>query len=195
MMDDAPPSRGASGTTGEGDGARPIEAHGVIGDQGTVALVADDGTVDFLCWPGFDSPGVFAALLDPARGGSFALAPVLDGARRRQTYFPDTNILLTRFSALQGVTEVTDFMPFPEPGGGGPRLVRRVRVIRDSRVMCWIAVDRAMRLATKRSLRAPLARWRETRDAISASVWDEFWDEERGHFVAAKGRRTSMGRC
>lgn len=55
------------------------------------------------------------------------------------------------------------------------------------RVMCWVAVDRAMRLATKRSLRAPLARWHETRDAISASVWDEFWDAERGHFVAARG--------
>jgi len=67
----------------DGDAPRPIEAHGIIDDQGTVALVADDGTVDFLCWPGFDSPSVFAALLDPASGGSFALSPEMDGARRR----------------------------------------------------------------------------------------------------------------
>ena len=109
---------------------RPIEAHGVIGDQGTAALVADDGTVDFLCWPGFDSPSVFAALLDPERGGAFALAPVLDGARRRQMYLPDTNVLLTRFAAADGVGEIIDFMPFPEQDGGAPRLIRRVRAIR-----------------------------------------------------------------
>lgn len=107
-----------------------IEAHGVIGDQATAALVADDGTIDFLCWPGFDSPSVFAALLDPERGGGFALAPMLDGARRRQMYLPDTNVLLTRFAAPDGVGEIIDFMPFPEPNGGGPRLVRRVRAIR-----------------------------------------------------------------
>ena len=108
---------------------RPIEAHAVIGDQGTVALVADDGTVDFLCWPRFDSPSIFAALLDGGLGGTFELAPVLDGARRRQMYLPDTNVLLTRFLAAGGVGEITDFMPFPEPNGGGPRLVRRVRAV------------------------------------------------------------------
>ena len=107
----------------------PIEAHGVIGDQGTAALVADDGTVDFLCWPGFDGPSVFAALLDPERGGAWSIAPALDGLRRRQMYLPDTNVLLTRFAAPGGVGEITDFMPFPEPDGT-PRLVRRVRAAR-----------------------------------------------------------------
>ena len=56
-----------------------------------------------------------------------------------------------------------------------------------SRVMCWVAVDRAMRLAQKRSLPAPLVRWQDVRDAIRASVWQEFWDEPLGHFVAARG--------
>ncbi len=107
----------------------PIEAHGVVGDQGTAALVADDGTVDFLCWPGFDGPSVFAALLDPERGGAWSIAPALDGSRRRQMYLPDTNVLLTRFAAPGGVGEITDFMPFPEPDGT-PRLVRRVRAAR-----------------------------------------------------------------
>ena len=108
---------------------RAIEAHGVIGDQGTAALVADDGTVDFMCWPGFDGPTVFAALLDPERGGAWTVAPTLDGARRRQMYLPDTNVLITRFSSPEGVGEIVDFMPFPEPGGQ-PRLVRRVRAVR-----------------------------------------------------------------
>ena len=108
---------------------RPIEAHGVIGDQGTAALVADDGAIDFLCWPEFDSPSVFAALLDPARGGAWEIAPALDGARRRQIYLPDTNVLLTRFASPEGVGELTDFMPFPEPGGS-PIVIRRVRAVR-----------------------------------------------------------------
>ena len=110
-------------------GPCPIEAHGVVGDQGTAALVADDGTVDFLCWPGFDGPSVFAALLDPERGGAWSIAPALDGGRRRQMYLPDTNVLLTRFAAPGGVGEITDFMPFPEPDAA-PRLVRRVRAVR-----------------------------------------------------------------
>jgi len=106
----------------------PIEAHGVVGDMGTAALVADDGAVSFLCWPNFDSPSVFAALLDPARGGVWTLAPVLDVARGRQMYVPDTNVLLTRWLTPNGAAEVVDFMPFPEPGGR-PRLVRRARTM------------------------------------------------------------------
>lgn len=108
---------------------RPIEAHGVIGDMGTAALVADDGTVSFLCWPGFDGPSVFAALLDPARGGAWRIAPLLDGARGRQMYLPDTNVLLTRWLSPEGAAELADFMPLPEPGGR-PRLVRRVHATR-----------------------------------------------------------------
>ena len=110
--------------------ARPIEAHGVIGDQGAVALVADDGTVDFLCWPGFDSPSVFASLLDPGRGGAWSIAPLMRVARPRQLYMPDANVLLPRVPAPDGVGEIMDFMPFPEPERGSPRLVRRVRAAR-----------------------------------------------------------------
>jgi GH15 family glucan-1,4-alpha-glucosidase len=58
----------------------------VIGDLATVALVGMCGSIDFLCWPRFDSPSVFAALLDPERGGRFRIAPLLDGARQRQLY-------------------------------------------------------------------------------------------------------------
>src|SRR5262252_5301357 len=74
----------------------PIENHGIVGDLNTVALVALDGTVDFLCFPRFDSPSVFASLLDPERGGKFCIHPEFNGVRRRQLYLPDSNNLLTR---------------------------------------------------------------------------------------------------
>jgi GH15 family glucan-1,4-alpha-glucosidase len=77
----------------------PIENHGVIGDLSTVALVGTDGSIDFMCLPEFDSPSVFAALLDDRCGGRFQLAPLLEGAPEKQLYLPDTCVLLTRFLA------------------------------------------------------------------------------------------------
>ena len=94
----------------------PIEDHGVVGDTHTAALVATDGSVDFMCFPHFDSPSLFAALLDDERGGRFELAPMLDGVRHRQLYLPDTNILLTRFLSHDGVAEISDFMPVSSRG-------------------------------------------------------------------------------
>src|ERR1035441_5271370 len=63
---------------------RAIGEHGIIGNLGTAALVALDGTIDFLCWPNLDSPSIFAALLDPDEGGEFSLAPTLRGTRTIQ---------------------------------------------------------------------------------------------------------------
>ena len=107
----------------------PIEAHGVVGDLQTAALVATDGTVDFLCLPRFDSPSVFASLLDCERGGRFELRPELADARHRQLYLPDTNVLLTRFLAPQGVAEISDFMPVHAELHPS-RVVRRVKTVR-----------------------------------------------------------------
>ena len=76
---------------------QPIENYGVIGNLNTVALVGMNGSIDFMCFPRFDSPTIFAALLDHAKGGCFKIAPVSGGLRTRQMYLPDTNILLTRF--------------------------------------------------------------------------------------------------
>jgi GH15 family glucan-1,4-alpha-glucosidase len=92
---------------------RPIESCGVIGDLHTVALVAIDGTIDWCCMPQFDSPSVFAALLDESKGGHFKLAPEQAGTNR-QMYMPETNVLLTRFLRSEGVGEVIDFMPVRE---------------------------------------------------------------------------------
>ena len=112
-------------------GYLPIEEHGVIGDLRTVALVGTDGTIDWYCPSRFDAPSVFAALLDKERGGSFRIAPAHAGWKSRQLYFPDTNILITRFLSEEGVAEVIDFMPVMRPGDGGrDRVVRTVLGIR-----------------------------------------------------------------
>ncbi|NUT95782.1 MAG: glycoside hydrolase family 15 protein [Saccharothrix sp.] len=109
----------------------PIEAHGLVGDLQTAALVAADGTVDWWCVPRFDSPSVFAALLDAERGGHCRIGPVGDRRPGRQLYFPDTAALITRFTTATGVGEVVDFMP---PAGTTPttrrRLVRMARCVR-----------------------------------------------------------------
>ena len=107
----------------------PVADHGLIGDLRTVALVGTDGTIDWYCCPSFDSPSVFAAILDAGRGGSFELAADAP-ARSKQFYFPDTNVLITRFFTEDGVGEVHDFMPIT----GDPREASRHRLIR--RVLC-----------------------------------------------------------
>ncbi|HEY5988561.1 MAG TPA: glycoside hydrolase family 15 protein [Streptosporangiaceae bacterium] len=108
-----------------------ISDHGLIGDLQTAALVTTGGTVDWFCSPRFDSPSVFAALLDAERGGYFGIAPATDEYVSRQLYFPDTAILITRFLTPDGVGEITDFMPV---AGTTPtdrhRLVRMLKVVR-----------------------------------------------------------------
>src|SRR5881628_1750206 len=107
----------------------PIGDYGVIGDLHTVALVGMDGSIDFLCLPHFDSPSVFAALVDAERGGRFQIAPLFECAARKQLYLPDTNVLLTRFLDAHGVAEVSDFMPV-EDAGQAHNLVRRAKTVR-----------------------------------------------------------------
>ena len=122
-----------------------IENHGVIGDLDTIALVGTDGSIDFMCLPEFDSPSVFAALLDDQRGGRFQLAPLLDGAREKQLYLPDTCVLLTRFLASGGVAEVSDFMPIGN-AGQSHAVVRRAKTVRGEvrfRMICQPQFDYA----------------------------------------------------
>jgi GH15 family glucan-1,4-alpha-glucosidase len=121
--------------------SEPIENHGVVGDLKTVALVDMNGTIDFMCWPRFESPSMFASLLDAERGGTFELAPDLEHMRRRQMYLPDTNVLLTRFLSATGVAEISDFMTVTE---GKQQLIRRVKAIRNPirfRMRCAPAFD------------------------------------------------------
>lgn len=110
----------------------PIADHGVIGDLQTAALVTTDGTIDWFCCPRFDSPSVFAALLDREQGGYFRITTHEPDYTTRQFYFPDTAILITRFMAASGVGEIVDFMPIdrPEQATMRHRLVRLVRIVR-----------------------------------------------------------------
>jgi GH15 family glucan-1,4-alpha-glucosidase len=117
--------RRESGTWVPGAGYLPIADHGVVGDLRTVALVGVDGTIDWYCPGRFDAPSVFATILDKSRGGYFRIAPV-EECSTRQLYFPDTNVLITRFLSPTGVAEVQDFMPL----GGSSRLIRRIVGVR-----------------------------------------------------------------
>ncbi len=124
---------------------QPIENHAVVGDLNTVALVSLEGTIDFMCFPRFDSPTIFASLLDPVHGGSFEIAPTMRGIKHRQLYLPDSNILLTRFLAADGVAEISDFMPVEE-ATSAHNLVRRVKTVRGEvqyRVCCAPRFDYA----------------------------------------------------
>jgi GH15 family glucan-1,4-alpha-glucosidase len=127
---------------------QPIENYGIIGDMHSVALVGMDGSIDWLCFPHFNSPSVFAAILDNEIGGRFRISPVESGENRKQLYWPDTNVLITRFFTPDGVGEITDYMPVgvPANGHGYHQLIRRVRVVRGEmtfRMECTPAFDYA----------------------------------------------------
>src|SRR3712207_2361782 len=128
---------------------QPIENYGIIGDLHSVALVGMDGSIDWLCLPHFDSPSVFAAILDDEKGGRFKIAPVSGDLTRKQLYWPDTNVLVTRFFTPDGVAEVTDYMPVDAASSnrrGEHQLIRRVEVVRGEvafRMECSPAFDYA----------------------------------------------------
>ncbi|WP_095197361.1 glycoside hydrolase family 15 protein [Pseudomonas sp. Irchel 3A7] len=107
----------------------PIDAHGIIGDMRSAALVNDKGSVDFFCWPEFDNPSIFCSLLDTPEAGIFQLSPDLPDARREQIYLPDTNVLQTRWLSDRAVVEITDLLPIGDSEDDLPVLMRRVRVV------------------------------------------------------------------
>ena len=127
---------------------QPIEDYGIIGDMHTVALVGKNGAIDWFCVPRFDSPSVFGALLDEEKGGSFRIAPQTDGITCKQLYWPESNVLITRFLSPDGVGEITDFMPvgLPQKEQQLHQLVRRVHVVRGTmsfRMECFPAFNYA----------------------------------------------------
>ena len=113
---------------------QPIENYGLIGNMRTTALVGMNGSIDWMCFPHFDSPSVFAAILDDVKGGRFKIAPVPDGVKSKQYYWPDTNVLVTRFHSPTGVGRVIDFMPVGYGTSDCIRhgLIRRVQALRGS---------------------------------------------------------------
>jgi GH15 family glucan-1,4-alpha-glucosidase len=108
----------------------PIAEHGVIGDLHTVALVGTDGTIDWYCPERFDAPSVFASILDAEKGGHYRISPARSEHVTKQLYFPDTNVLITRFLTPHGVGEVQDFMPIHRDPDHRRQLLRRVIAVR-----------------------------------------------------------------
>ncbi len=127
---------------------QPIENYGLIGNMHTTALVGMNGSIDWFCFPYFDSPSIFAAILDEHKGGWFKIAIKGNTATQKQYYWPDTNVLVTRFLSTQGVGDVVDFMPvgLKETDVGYHGIVRRVQAIRGNvtfRLECFPAFNYA----------------------------------------------------
>jgi GH15 family glucan-1,4-alpha-glucosidase len=128
----------------------PIEDYGVIGDLRTVALVGVNGSIDWFCYPRIDSPSVFGRLLDADHGGHFQIVPAADGMTWRQQYWPDTNVLVTRFFSEEGMAELIDFMPLGTDRADAISdehcLIRQVQVLRGHvtlQMTCEPAMDYA----------------------------------------------------
>ena len=111
---------------------QPIEDYGIIGNMRTLALVGIDGSIDWFCYPHFDSPSVFCSILDDKKGGRFKIAPAATDVTRKQLYWPETNVLVTRFLSPEGVGDIRDFMPL-EPSKSDSRGSRLVRLVTTNR--------------------------------------------------------------
>ncbi len=151
-----------------------IESYGVIGNMRTVALVSREGSIDWMCFPQFDSPSIFGALLDDAGGGRFSIRPCgASPGTCKQLYWPDTNVLVTRFLSADGVGEIEDFMPVGSAvGSDRNQIVRRVSVVRGSMqfdIACEPAFDYA-RVAPKVTLKSNGAVFEDTGGRVGLAL-------------------------
>ena len=128
-------------------GYTAIEDYGLIGNMKTVALVSKEGSIDFMSFPTFDSPTIFAKLLDAGIGGSFSVTPQMDDCKTKQLYLPGTAVLLTRFFSEDGIAELTDYMPVDQGSAKKSNaIVRQIKTVRGSityRMKCAPAFDYA----------------------------------------------------
>ncbi|MEO1090489.1 MAG: glycoside hydrolase family 15 protein [Pseudomonadota bacterium] len=127
-----------------------ISNYGIIGDMRSAALVSINGSIDWLCMPRFDSPSVFAAILDDTKGGCFQICPAdIPASRFKQFYWPDTNVLVTRFLQEAAAAELVDFMPVGDDSGfdsSRRQIIRRITAVRGQmklRMECRPAFDYA----------------------------------------------------
>jgi GH15 family glucan-1,4-alpha-glucosidase len=120
------------------NGYAPLRDYAVIGDGRSVALIAQDGSVDWLAWPDLDSPSVFAAVLDHARGGRFVLQPDVPYVTDRR-YLPGSNVLETTFTTAGGTVRLTDALTLPDAHSLAPgrELVRRIEGLAGSVPLSW----------------------------------------------------------
>ena len=152
----------------------PLREYAAIGDGRTVALVARDGAIDWLCLPNLDSASVFAAILDAERGGHFTLRP-REPYEARRRYLADTNVLETTFTTSTGVVRVTDTMTLPGVALGPAReLVRRVEAVSGHAPMTWRVEPRFGYGAapTRFECRRPYPVATSGSDALAVCTWD-----------------------
>lgn len=177
----------------------PIREYGAIGDGRTVALIASDGSIDWLCLPNLDSPSVFGALLDHDRGGSFQLAPAI-GFRAERRYLPETNVLETTYRTDRGRVRVTDAMILPGAGLAPQReVVRRVEAIGGDVPMRW-RVEPCFGYGIRWSrieMRAGVPVASAGADALAVRTWNAgtvICDAEaiNGEFVASSGSQALL---
>ena len=107
----------------------PIANYGLVGNMRTAALISTEGSIDWFCFPRFDAPSVFGALLDDLQGGRFKIATPQKPVTTKQSYRADSNVLTTRFLSPGGAGEIIDFMPMPAREGECV-LLRKVRADR-----------------------------------------------------------------
>jgi GH15 family glucan-1,4-alpha-glucosidase len=177
---------------------RPLRSYAAVGDGRTAALVADDGTIDWLCIPDLDSPSVFGAVLDNARGGRFELRPEIPFDVER-SYVPDTNVLQTTFTTDRGRVRVTDAMTLPSSLAPGRELVRRIEGLSGRVPLRWSVEPRfeygARSADWKRRLGFPVAI--AGRDAMAICSWSAGeWECRHGRvgarFEAGEGTRAQI---
>jgi GH15 family glucan-1,4-alpha-glucosidase len=177
------------------DGYLPIRDYAAIGDGRSVALVARDGSIDWLCFPDLDSPSVFASLLDAERGGRFRLAPDEPHSVERR-YVPHTNVLETTFTTAGGTARITDAMPLPTTGLAPTReLARRIEGLSGSVPMRWSVEPRFeyARTRTRIARRGEFLVASAGPDALAVCSW-EAGEPEVGegeisaHFAIESGR-------
>ncbi|MDF2697856.1 MAG: Glucoamylase, partial [Labilithrix sp.] len=182
-----------------------IESYGLIGNMRTAALVSTRGSIDWLCFPHFDSPSVFAALLDHEHGGSFRIGPSDEVVAGKQLYWPDTNVLTTRFLSIAGVVEIDDFMPVSSTAQVEDQIVRRVSCVRgsvDLHMVCEPAFDYA-RVRSKTEITSNGAVFCGPSSNLTLSSEIPLVATERGaeaRFTLREGEKTTfvfrgMGEC
>jgi GH15 family glucan-1,4-alpha-glucosidase len=128
---------------------QPIENYAIIGNMRSAALVGLNGSIDWFCFPHFDSPSLFASILDENKGGYFKISPLIPDSKRKQYYWPDTNVLITRFYNAEGIVEITDYMPVGSDikNEFDYRIIRRVRGIHGKmrlKLECYPAFNYAL---------------------------------------------------
>ena len=177
------------------DGYAPIRDYAAVGDGRTVALVARDGAVEWLCLPDLDSPSLFGAILDRERGGLFALSPSVPFTTSRR-YLPGTNVLETTFHAAEGAVRVTDALTLPGAGGLAPyrELVRRVEGLSGRVPMRWSVEPRWTYGATAAEFRSraevPVAA--SGADAVAVLGWGVDRPGVAGAFHSEAGTRSTF---